>query len=165
MKKILACALLVVVAVATCADAGPIRNWIQSRRQPSCSSGSCASGSCASAAITASACPSGNCGAASDASQASGTECQWVIVNGRLVQVCPPRAAPQPMPAEKEPAAKEFAMETAAQLRFALLADLDRLLEQRSWVVSEEQKRRARALRAVLATDDTVVEKIRIQLP
>ena len=188
MKKILVLAIL--FCTTAMADAGPIRNWIQSRQQqryasPSCTSGARAA-SCQSCVTVATVrgCPAGVCVGCNCVDEAKcGTTdgachlpkpyplpsasptapaCTWEIINGKMVQVCPKKvsaAIPEMSPD------KIFAIETDTELRTALLADLDRLINQRSWLVGEDQKRRARAVRAVVESDMDVVHKIKAKLP
>jgi len=61
-------------------------------------------------------------------------------------------------------ALKSPRLDTVAEVRAALIADLDRLLGQRSWIVDEEQKRLLRAVRAVVESDDAVIEAILAKL-
>jgi replication fork clamp-binding protein CrfC len=53
---------------------------------------------------------------------------------------------------------------TDDEVKAALLADLDRLLSQRSWIVGDEQKRLLRAVREVVETDAQFIQSVRAKL-
>jgi hypothetical protein len=69
---------------------------------------------------------------------------------------------PDPEPASEASPAR--GLDTPADVQLQLLADLDRLLGQSSWLVGAEQKRLLRAVRAVVEADPAVSEKVHAKL-